>query len=82
MLLLEPIDLYLRYRPLLGGRLFGPGKEPHDLLITTQAPAAARGTYKRRAGESRTAEPEEIFAAYRPRHLPFTRSPCSREAFL
>ncbi len=76
MLLLEPIDLYLRYRPLLSGRLFGPGKELDDLLFATQDPTAARGTQESRTGEPRAAEPEEIVAGYRPRHLPFTRPPC------
>ncbi len=54
----------------------------YDLLITIQAYAAARGTQKRRTSEPHAAESEEIFAAYRPWHLPFTRSPCSREACL
>src|SRR5919112_3455568 len=45
VLLLEPIDLYLCYRSLLSGRLFGPGKEPDNFLITThQVPAATRST--------------------------------------
>src|SRR5829696_2185644 len=82
VLLLEPINQYLRYRPLLGGRLFGPGKELDNVPITTQAPTAARGTYKRCAGESQAAEPEETFTTYRPWHLSFTRSPCPRGAFL
>ncbi len=46
----------------------------YDLLITIQAYAAARGTQKRRTSEPHAAESEEIFAAYRPWHLPFTCS--------
>jgi hypothetical protein len=82
VVLLEPIDLYFGYRSLLGGSLFGPGKEPDNVLITTQASAAACGTEKRHAGEPHAAQPEKIFAAYCPWHLSFTCSPCSREAFL
>src|SRR5918994_6290436 len=81
VLLLEPIDLYLGYRPLLDGSLFGPGEELDNVTITTQSYAATRGTEKRRTGEPHAAEPEENFAAYRTWHLSVTRSPCSSAAF-
>ena len=56
MLLLEPVDLYLRYRSLLDGSLFGPGKELDNVPVTTQSSAATRGTEKRHTGESHAAE--------------------------
>src|SRR5215217_5928106 len=63
VLLLEPVDLYLYERLLLGGRLRGTGEELDDLAPTLLAPATARDTQKRRTREPRAAEPQELPAA-------------------
>src|SRR5919107_695382 len=57
VLLPEPIDLYLSYRPVLDGSLFGPGKKLDNVPITTQYSAASCGTKHRYTGESHAAQP-------------------------
>jgi hypothetical protein len=80
VLLLEPIDLYLCYRSLLSGRLFGPGKEPDNFLITTQqVPAAPESAAPASPTPPSLRNPLRLIALGICRSL--ARSPFLREAF-